>query len=150
MCSKRGALIVLEGCDRAGKSTQVKLLTNALNERSIPTKASAFPNRNTPIGGLLNGFLSKEINIPPEAAHLLFSANRWECKEDIEKMLLSGTTLVIDRCRNISKSCAITGDDTWMTVDADQNVLTIHGEILKKALSVIQEVQFRRIELLNS
>ncbi|EFN82074.1 thymidylate kinase isoform X1 [Harpegnathos saltator] len=209
MCSKRGALIVLEGCDRAGKSTQVKLLTNALNERSIPTKASAFPNRNTPIGGLLNGFLSKEINIPPEAAHLLFSANRWECKEDIEKMLLSGTTLVIDRyassgtaytaantgrCLNwckqpdlglpkpdcvmllkvskhqqelrnnwgeerfeqndlqvrVSANYEKLKDDTWMTVDADQNVLTIHGEILKKALSVIQEVQFRRIELLNS
>lgn len=45
----------------------------------------------------MNSFLSKEINIPPEAAHLLFSANRWECKEDIEKTLLSGTTLVVDR-----------------------------------------------------
>jgi len=41
--------------------------------------------------------LSKEINLPPEAAHLLFSANRWECKEDMEKTLRSGTTLVVDR-----------------------------------------------------
>lgn len=56
-----------------------------------------FADRKTPIGSILNSFLSKKINVPPEAAHLLFSANRWECKEDIEKTLLSGTTVVIDR-----------------------------------------------------
>ncbi|XP_018378561.1 PREDICTED: thymidylate kinase [Trachymyrmex cornetzi] len=94
---KRGALIVLEGCDRAGKSTQVKMLMNALNDLRIPAKARAFPNRKTPVGTILNSFLSKEINVPPEVAHLLFSANRWECKEDMEKTLRSGTTLVIDR-----------------------------------------------------
>jgi len=56
-----------------------------------------FIDRKTPLGAILNSFLSKEINMPPEAAHLLFSANRWECKEDIEKTLLSGITVVIDR-----------------------------------------------------
>jgi len=54
-------------------------------------------DRSTSLGSILNSFLLKEINIPAEAAHLLFSANRWECKENIEKTLLSGTTLVIDR-----------------------------------------------------
>ncbi|XP_012228542.1 thymidylate kinase [Linepithema humile] len=97
MLSKRGALIVLEGCDRAGKSTQAKMLINALSDLRIPAKANGFPNRKTPVGTILNSFLSKEINLPPEAAHLLFSANRWECKEDIERTLLSGHTVVIDR-----------------------------------------------------
>lgn len=41
---KRGALIVLEGCDRAGKSTQVKMLINAMNDLRIPVKARAFPS----------------------------------------------------------------------------------------------------------
>jgi len=45
MLGKRGALIVLEGCDRAGKSTQVKLLMNALNELRIPAKHQAFPSK---------------------------------------------------------------------------------------------------------
>ncbi|XP_011159971.1 thymidylate kinase [Solenopsis invicta] len=94
---KRGAFIVLEGCDRAGKSTQVKMLINALNDLQIPAKARGFPNRKTPVGTILNSFLSKEINVPPETAHLLFSANRWECKEDMEKTLLSGVSLVMDR-----------------------------------------------------
>ncbi|XP_029664147.1 thymidylate kinase-like [Formica exsecta] len=68
------------------------MLMNALDDLRIPVKARAFPNRKTPVGAMLNSFLSKEINVPPEAAHLLFSANRWECKEDIEK-----TLLVMDR-----------------------------------------------------
>lgn len=45
MISKRGALIVLEGCDRAGKSTQVKMLMNALNDLRIPAKNGAFPSK---------------------------------------------------------------------------------------------------------
>lgn len=39
----RGALIVFEGCDRAGKSTQVKMLLEALKKLSVPTEARAFP-----------------------------------------------------------------------------------------------------------
>ncbi|XP_043507924.1 thymidylate kinase isoform X2 [Frieseomelitta varia] len=62
---------------------------------------SKFPrlkkNRTTPIGTIINDFLNKKINFPPETAHLLFSANRWECKEEILKSLYSGTSVVIDR-----------------------------------------------------
>ncbi|XP_072765671.1 thymidylate kinase [Anoplolepis gracilipes] len=94
---KRGALIVLEGCDRAGKSTQTEMLMNKLNELRIPAQTLSFPNRGTPVGAVLNSFLSKKISLPPETAHLLFSANRWESKEYIEKTLLAGITLVIDR-----------------------------------------------------
>jgi len=42
---KRGALIVLEGCDRAGKSTQTKMLMNALNDLQISAKTEAFPSK---------------------------------------------------------------------------------------------------------
>lgn len=31
------------------------------------------------------------------AIHLLFSANRWEMKEEIQSLLLAGTTLLVDR-----------------------------------------------------
>lgn len=41
----RGALIVFEGCDRAGKSTQVKMLIEALNARNIPAQARGFPGK---------------------------------------------------------------------------------------------------------
>lgn len=43
MSFKRGALIVLEGCDRSGKSTQCKRLVEALNNKGIPSQLMRFP-----------------------------------------------------------------------------------------------------------
>jgi dTMP kinase len=38
-----------------------------------------FPDRvNTSTGGIVNSYLTHEVDLPPEAVHLLFSANRWE------------------------------------------------------------------------
>jgi thymidylate kinase len=41
----RGAFIVLEGLDRAGKSTQVSLLVQALKDYSISVERRAFPGK---------------------------------------------------------------------------------------------------------
>ena len=41
----RGALIVFEGCDRSGKSTQCKKLVEALNNDGIKAKLWRFPGR---------------------------------------------------------------------------------------------------------
>lgn len=40
---KRGALIVLEGCDRAGKSTQCRLLVEKLKDSGTPAELMVFP-----------------------------------------------------------------------------------------------------------
>ncbi|XP_078044831.1 thymidylate kinase [Augochlora pura] len=97
MSIPRGALIVFEGCDRAGKSTQVKMLVDALRKRNIPVEREAFPNRTTAIGLMINDYLAKKQEYPPETMHLLFSANRWELKDEILKTLNSGVTLIVDR-----------------------------------------------------
>ncbi|XP_012286418.1 thymidylate kinase [Orussus abietinus] len=93
----RGALIVLEGCDRAGKSTQVKMLVKALNSQGISSEARVFPDRTTPVGELIDKFLKYNKDLPPETIHLLFSANRWECSKEMINTLKNGTTLVVDR-----------------------------------------------------
>ena len=41
--SRRGALIVLEGCDRVGKSTQCKKLVQALIKNGVDTEQYHFP-----------------------------------------------------------------------------------------------------------
>jgi thymidylate kinase len=41
----RGALIVFEGCDRAGKSTQCRKLVHILNERNIKAEYMGFPGK---------------------------------------------------------------------------------------------------------
>lgn len=46
----RGALIVLEGCDRAGKTTQCKALVERLTKNNLNVKFLNFPNRSTSSG----------------------------------------------------------------------------------------------------
>lgn len=43
MAGKRGALIVLEGVDRAGKTTQCKKLVQALQQNGRPAEMMRFP-----------------------------------------------------------------------------------------------------------
>ena len=47
---KRGALIVFEGCDRSGKTTQVTKLVERLNKAGKPAVMMRFPDRTTSIG----------------------------------------------------------------------------------------------------
>lgn len=117
---KRGALIVLEGCDRTGKSTQCKQLgklyynilfyiilvniylviwftVQSLLADGRPAKYMNFPNRSTESGKMINAFLTNQSEFAPETIHLLFTINRWECKKSMEQLIREGTTLVVDR-----------------------------------------------------
>jgi dTMP kinase len=76
--ARRGALIVFEGCDRVGKSTQCRRLVEALEKSGINAKMMSFPNRKTTIGTQINAYLNSEINLEDHSVHLLFAANRWE------------------------------------------------------------------------
>lgn len=97
MALKRGALIVFEGCDRSGKTTQIKRLVDRLNEEGSKTKMMRFPERDTGIGQLINQYLSCAKEMDDHVVHLLFSANRWELVKDISSSLESGTNVIIDR-----------------------------------------------------
>ncbi|XP_033219507.1 thymidylate kinase [Belonocnema kinseyi] len=113
MAFERGALIVLEGCDRAGKSTQVKMLVRALNDRLIRAEAMSFPDRTTAIGSTINQYLLNKTELEPGAIHLLFSKNRWERASDMIESLNSGKTLIIDRyaASGAAYAAANTGED---------------------------------------
>lgn len=95
----RGKLIVFEGLDRAGKTTQCQMLVDALKEEGQDVQFMRFPgmhferktrvlimrvwtykgaDRTTPIGQMINSYLSGESEQEDHVIHLLFSANRWE------------------------------------------------------------------------
>ncbi|GLV41864.1 uncharacterized protein CBL_13596 [Carabus blaptoides fortunei] len=93
----RGALIVLEGCDRSGKSTQCKKLVASLREQNILVEMMSFPDRTTATGKLITDYLLKKIELNDRTIHLLFSSNRWELALKMEEKLHSGITLIIDR-----------------------------------------------------
>ncbi|XP_001652904.2 thymidylate kinase [Aedes aegypti] len=94
---KRGALIVLEGCDRAGKTTQCKRIVESLNSAGHKAKFMNFPDRSTQFGALINSYLTSKDNFTDEGIHLLFTLNRWEAKNEMERLLRSGVTLIVDR-----------------------------------------------------
>ncbi|XP_055702788.1 uncharacterized protein LOC129801591 [Phlebotomus papatasi] len=93
----RGAFIVLEGCDRSGKSTQSQKLVEKLKETGVDAKLMKFPDRDTECGKLIDEYLRQKKPLTDEGIHLLFSTNRWEAKEFIEETLKRGTTIICDR-----------------------------------------------------
>ena len=90
---RRGALIVFEGCDRSGKTTQV----TRLNSVGRPTVMRRFSDRTTSSGAIINSYLGCKKELEDHVVHLLFSANRWELRKEVIETLESGTSVCIDR-----------------------------------------------------
>lgn len=96
-CCRSALFIVVEGLDRSGKSTQCAHLAACLNQSGFPAKVIRFPDRSTPIGEVINKYLTGELSLDDHAIHLLFSANRWELAASIVDDVTSGTTIIADR-----------------------------------------------------
>jgi dTMP kinase len=93
--TKRGKLIVFEGIDRSGKSTQSQMLFDHLS-KTTKCELLRFPNRSTTTGKLINDYLNSS-NVNDHAIHLIFSANRWELFEEMKEKLMNGVSLIVDR-----------------------------------------------------
>ena len=93
-----GKIIVLEGLDKSGKTTQAHLLQEYLNDK-YPGQIElfSFPDYSTKIGEEIRSFLDGKVQYNAETKHLLLSANRWEKKENILKALRSGKTIILNR-----------------------------------------------------
>jgi dTMP kinase len=87
----------LEGIDKAGKGTQCKLLQNDIMKAGFNCKILDFPDYSTPIGKEIRLFLDGRRSYSSQVQHMLLSVNRWEKKEEIEKMLQNGTIIIMDR-----------------------------------------------------
>jgi hypothetical protein len=74
----RGAFIVLEGADRAGKSTQCARLVASLRAAGVDAASWRFPDRASGCGQMIDAYLRSQSELDDAAVHLLFSANRWE------------------------------------------------------------------------
>lgn len=90
----KGKIVVFEGIDKAGKTTQAKLLEKKLGSKCVRID---FPDYSTPVGKEIKQFLDGKKNYPDEVKMMLLSANRWEKKGEIEKMLSKGTTVIMNR-----------------------------------------------------
>lgn len=106
-------LIVLEGLDGAGKSTQIKRLREYLSQRGIESEYLHFPRFEAPIfGELIARFLRGEFGsveqIDPYLVALLYAGDRADAAKMIRRWLDEGKAVVLDRYvySNIGYQCA--------------------------------------------
>ena len=95
-----GLFVTFEGVDRAGKTTQARMLRDALGERAIAVREPG----GTPVGERVRELLKDAaVERTPWTEALLFAAARAElCREVIGPALEAGRTVVCDRFRDSS------------------------------------------------
>ena len=123
-----GRFIVFEGGDGCGKSSHASELGKFLSNRGIKNIIIKFPERQTPIGQTIDGFLKKEINIKcSKAIHLLFSANRWEMNDLVKTSLSQGVWVIADRytLSGLVYTCAHSKEDIHEWCKFSDNGLVI-------------------------
>ncbi len=106
-------LIVLEGLDGAGKSTQVKKLREYLERVAPSLEYIHFPRYGAPVyGDLISRFLRGDFgsneSVHPQLVALLFAEDRHGAAPLIRKALDEGKTVLLDRYvySNIAYQCA--------------------------------------------
>jgi len=93
----RGLLIVFEGLDQSGKQTQAEALRDWLATQGRVVRLLSFPTYETPIGAEIGRALHGERDYGSDVMQLLYVANRFEWKPEIDRELAAGTVLVCDR-----------------------------------------------------
>jgi len=93
----QGLLIAFEGLDQSGKQTQAELLRDRLIAGGRYVKLLSFPDYGTPIGEEIERALRGARNYAPDVMQLLYVANRYEWRTEIEKQRKDGTILICDR-----------------------------------------------------
>ena len=92
-----GLLIAFEGLDQSGKQTQAELLRDRLKQEGRRSRVVSFPDYGTSIGEEIARALQGEREYAAEVMQLLYIANRYERKPDLQRWLEGGLILVADR-----------------------------------------------------
>jgi dTMP kinase len=100
--AQKGKLIVIDGTDGSGKTTQAHLLLKHLRKEGRKAKFIHFPRyEDNFFGKFIAHCLSEQyynwVHIHPKIASVIYAADRWESKEKIERWLKEGYVVVMDR-----------------------------------------------------
>ena len=93
----QGLLIAFEGLDQSGKQTQAERLKAEVEKRGRTAVLLDFPSYETHIGKEIDGGLHGSRNYGPDTMQLLYVANRYEKKPEIERLLADGVVVICDR-----------------------------------------------------
>lgn len=144
-------LIVIEGVDGAGKSTQIKLLQEYFLSLGYSYEYMHFPRTESPyFGELIARFLRGEFGsldaVDPYLVAMLYAGDRKDASETISSWLKEGKVVLLDRYTysNIAYQCAKLHDSEDQ--DALMNwILALefsHFKIPKPGLNIFLDVPF--------
>jgi len=105
----KGLLIVIDGIDGSGKTTQVKLLTQTLASKGTPCEVISFPRYEDNLyGKLIRRYLEGEFGsineVNPYLMALAFAGDRTLAKPLIENWLQEGKLVIANRYVSASKA----------------------------------------------
>ena len=92
-----GIFIAFEGTVSAGKKTHVKMLADRLKEMGREVVTISFPSYETGIGKIIKSWISRNLFLSPEAASMLYAADRMQYQERIKEWLKKGWIVITDR-----------------------------------------------------
>lgn len=100
--SRRGKLIVIDGADGSGKTSQAELLINFLKRKKIPVKYFDFPQYYTSFHGktiaqFLRGEFGQLDTISPYLISLAYALDRASVKEEMDEFLAKGGVIICNR-----------------------------------------------------
>jgi dTMP kinase len=138
----RGLLIAFEGLDQSGKQTQAERLRDRLVDQGRAVRLLSFPAYETPIGDQIRQALAGARDWRADVMQLLYIANRYEMKPQIDVALAAGTILICDRYRASSIAYGESQglDAAWLQ-DAQRH---LPGPDLTFLLDIAPEVSARR------
>ena len=116
-----GKLIVIEGLDGCGKSTQLALLPERLKEKGIDVKSVSFPDYDNPSSTLVKMYLGGEFgkkpsDVNPFAASVFYTVDRYASfKQNWGEFYNNGGTVVSGRytTSNAIHQASKLGEDEW-------------------------------------
>ena len=105
----RSGLIVLEGLDGSGKSTQFERLSAYFSENDIKHKAISFPDYDNPSSALVKMYLNGEIGKTPAdvnayAASSFYAVDRYACYKQFWEHDYKEGSLVL-AARYVTSNC---------------------------------------------
>lgn len=148
-------LVVLEGLDGAGKSTQVKKLREYLESVFGSLEYIHFPRYDAPVyGELISRFLRGDFGsneaVHPQLVALLFAEDRHGAAPGIKRVLADGGTVLLDRYvySNIAYQCAKLTDENEASALRDWIFNTEYGcfGLPKPDLNIFLDVPIAFVE----